>query len=521
MRTISVLTFHLIIGMQIYGQAGSLDPNFDADGKLVTDVSSIGSHDGVRSVVVQPDGKILVGGYANEASGGMFALVRYYPDGSLDNTFGSDGIVTTGFGPESAGCYAIALQEDGKIVAAGTYGSETDHVFALARYIPNGSLDDGFGVNGKVLTDVLPEEDQYLTSMSLQSDGKIVVGGYIDASFGASDDCVVLRYLPNGTLDASFSFDGKVITDLGANDRGNALAVQPDGKILLAGQGGLVLGESSSITLLRYDPDGVLDDTFGSNGVVITENGDAFSTALAMALLPDGKIVLTGDAYEDTNMVFGVVRFNSDGTLDNSFHFDGRNTFPIGIALARSTSVCVQADGRIFLGGYANINGNYDFALARFNEDGSVDTNFGSNGSVTTSIGPALDYARSIAIQSDGKVLLAGITEEDNDDFALVRYRNDLDIGVVEFGTISALVEIYPSPIGEAATLAYELKTSETLNCDLFDAQGRLVKTMFSKAQRSAGVHQESLYLSGIAAGEYSLVLSNGSGRTTVKVVKE
>jgi uncharacterized delta-60 repeat protein len=222
---------------------GDLDTSFGSTGKVLT-VFFDGS--AASAVAIQSDGKIVVAGSA---------LVRYNADGTLDTTFGDQGKVTTFC------CGALAIQPDGKIVGAGVSGVSPGNVdFALVRYLPNGTLDTTFSGDGTVTTDFGNGRLDGAWAIVLQPDGKIVVVGASRVEGdSASEDVALARYLPNGSLDATFSGDGKVLTDLGSGegDVATAVALQPDGKIVVAG-----FTHRGDFALARYLSNGTLDTTF-------------------------------------------------------------------------------------------------------------------------------------------------------------------------------------------------------------------------------------------------------------------
>src|SRR5918996_1245248 len=273
---------------------GDLDPTFDGDGKVTTDFIF---NDAGRGVAIQADGKIVAAGVAicDPCAGPTtihdFALARYNRDGSLDATFGEgDGKVTTDFFAGADEAFAVAIQADGKIVAGGAAAvSGVD--FALARYNPDGSLDPTFDGDGKVTTDYGFGSSQ-IYGLAIQTDGRIVAAGY-----GAStaQDFFLARYNSNGSLDPSFDGDGKVtFLGFGPNhNQANAVAIQADGKIVAAGFASASFNET--FALGRYNTDGSLDPTFDADGKVTTQlsNGDQ---ARGVAIQRDGKIVTAGSA---------------------------------------------------------------------------------------------------------------------------------------------------------------------------------------------------------------------------------
>jgi uncharacterized delta-60 repeat protein len=296
-----------------YTPDGTLDPSFGSSGIVTT---PIGDYAEARAVAIQPDGKIVVAG-SSRAPGDLayhFAVVRYNADGSLDPSFGAGGIVTTAINVEDI-AYALALQPDGKIVVAGSSYNGSQQVFAVVRYEHDGSPDAGFGSGGSVTTDIALWDQAY--ALALQPDGGIVAAGATDV---VNDSRFALvRYTASGDLDTSFGTDGIVITPIAGADEVSALALQPDGKIVAAGQSSD--STAISIAVARYNPDGTLDPDFGSGGVVTTLIG-ASAWAFDVALQPDGKIVAAG-AGGDTQVEFVVVRYRPDGTLDRGFASGG------------------------------------------------------------------------------------------------------------------------------------------------------------------------------------------------------
>ncbi|MCK0505535.1 DUF4347 domain-containing protein [Aromatoleum anaerobium] len=380
-----------VSGLQGSDRAGLLAantaPTFTvADGKVTTD---FGSDDYGNGVSVQADGKILVAG----SSSSGFALVRYNIDGNLDTSFASDGTVTTDFGWYSGEGRSVSVQADGKILVAGTSGGD----FALVRYNPDGSLDTSFDSDGTVTTNLGWYGDEG-RSVSVQADGKILVAGSSNGNFA------LVRYNTDGSLDANFDGDGTVTTDLGFYDDGNSLAVQADGKILVAGS------SSGDFALVRYNPDGSLDTSFDSDGTVTTDLGWYGDEGRSVSVQADGKILVAGSSGGKT----ALARYNTDGKLDTSFSGDGKVTTNLG----EGRSVTLQADGKILVAGSSNGN----FALARYNTDGSLDTSFDNDGMLTTSFDPYSGEGRSVTVQADGKILVAG---SNNGDLALARYNTD------------------------------------------------------------------------------------------------
>ena len=406
-------------GLSLIHEAGSLDPTFGSGGKVVTDFSSSGSWESAHSVGIQPDGKIVVAGVAN----GAFALVRYNSDGSPDIGFNGDGKVTTNivglYEPVVDGANSVAIQSDWKIVVAGQVFDGSQYAFGLARYNSDGSLDTSFNGDGKVTTCVgTLGDDAY--SVAIQPDGKILVAGC--TLIGSNEDFALARYNSDGSLDTSFDGDGKATTDFNRSDCANAVAVQPDGKIVVAGY--TLIDSNWDFALARYNSDGSLDTSFDGDGKVTTTIGarNDYAQSVAMTIQSDGKIVVAGRASIDS-YDFALARYNSNGSLDTSFSGDGKATTDISGSSDFANSVAVQPDGKILVSGYAWNGASNDFALARYNSNGSLDTSFNGDGKATTDISGSYDQAYSVAVQPDGKIVVAGCAWNGaSNAFALARY---------------------------------------------------------------------------------------------------
>ena len=399
-----------------------LDTSFNTTGKVTTDFNS--NDDSGNSVTVQPDGKILVAGdtYKGETYNGTdydFAIVRYNSDGTLDTSFNTTGKITTDFDTSDDGGNSITVQADGKILVAGYSYKGIDYDFAIVRYNSNGTLDTSFNITGKVTTDFGNGDDSGY-SITVQADGKILVTG--ETYNGTDYDFAIVRYNSDGTLDTSFNITGKVTTDFGnGDDGGNSITVQADGKILVAGYS--YKGIDYDFAIVRYNSNGTLDTSFNITGKVTTDFGNGDDSGYSITVQADGKILVTGETYNGTDYDFAIVRYNSDGTLDTSFNTTGKVTTDFDTNDDSGYSITVQPDGKILVAGETDNGTNTNFAIARYNSDGTLDTSFNTTGKVTTDFDNSYDKGKSITVQTDGKILVAGETDNGtNNDFAVARY---------------------------------------------------------------------------------------------------
>ncbi len=422
-----------------FASDGQLDTTFGSGGKVTTDFAS--SFDNASAVAIQSDGKIVAAGgvFGSAAAGSAdFALARYNSDGSLDTTFGIGGKVQTDFASSYERAYALTIQADGKIVAAGISQIGGDGDFALVRYNSDGSLDTSFGSGGIVHTDFGATFFEQANAVAVQSDGKIIAAGQT-FSFSTGTDLALARYNSDGSLDTSFGSagTGKVTLDVGggAYQQINAIAIQSDGMIVAAGYTAPI-GGSTAFLITRYTTGGSLDSTFGTGGIVLTTLFGTNDLAHSLVIQPDGRIIVGGETTSVTassaNTDFALVRYNTDGSLDASFGASGIVTtdFTSG-STDQVRGVALQVDGKIVAAGryfVPNVPGNGDFAVARYNTDGSLDTTFGNGGTgfVTTDFSVSSDDCSGVALQSDGQIVVVGSTTFGSAigaaDFALARY---------------------------------------------------------------------------------------------------
>ncbi len=397
-----------------FTSTGAIDTTFGSNGVVLADVSDKSSQ--ANALAVQPDDKVVVAGYSEFGSYNpkdRFALARFNADGSLDSSFGSGGKLTTIITSNDM-AYAVAVQPDGKIVAAGSSSGQ----FALARYNSNGSLDTSFGNNGT--TTALVGTGGQANAVRIQPDGKIIAAGYADDS-SSYQHFALARFNTNGSLDTSFGSAGKVITSISTADSAYGLGIQTNGKIVLGGFGASVNGSTvtADLAAARYNTNGALDFSFGSLGRTQTNvGGGTLDVGYAMAIQLDGKIIVAGGAGLGNlpGPVFGMVgnsfvalaRFNTNGVPDASFGNNGTVVAEVGASSDYALSLALQSDGKIVVAG-ASQNGFYQFFAQRYNPDGSVDSSYGNGGAAFVDFGSSTnEYAYGLALDSFGRAVLAG-----------------------------------------------------------------------------------------------------------------
>ena len=408
---------------------------FDADGAPVDSYGDGGvagaaftgpGSNRASDVLVLPDGRFVVAGSTwGPFNTSDFMLARYLPDGAPDATFGEGGTVLTDFG-RSEFSNVLAVQDDGKLVVAGRFVDRDGRfTLAMARYNEDGTLDTGFGDEGRVIADFGANE--FFASVAIQHDGKILAAGWVSRRTTTNDqDLIVVRYDPDGTLDGAFGTGGITAIDFGESERGTALLLQPDGKIVLAGEALLRLPSYPSASVAaRLQADGSLDTTFGDGGKVIVEftSGSEDEGFSRLARYADGRILAFGNA--------GLARFLPGGTLDPSFDGDGKLTPSLADAgFTLVTDAILQPDGKILIGGTERSAAVSRFVVARLNADGSRDSMFSDDGAATASFAAGRATLSAMTLTTTGQVLTVGYVGdlEENTDFAVARFQNDLFI---------------------------------------------------------------------------------------------
>jgi uncharacterized delta-60 repeat protein len=405
--------------------SGTLDPTFGTGGTFMVAPGE------ARGVVIQSDGKIVIAALGPYANGNSFTLLRFNADGSADTSFGLGGKAVGNFGGQnlaSEEVMALVLLGDGNLVVGGwgtlLLNGQSSTQFALARFDASGNLDTSFGTAGKAYAS-FGNRQSLMWSLAIQSDGKLVAAGGTYQSATANYDFALARFLSNGSPDATFGNGGTVVTDVQGSrtdDTAQSVALQSDGKIVVAGWTQLSNGDQP-IALARYDADGSLDATFGNGGRTWSTSIVIGSGRARLALQSDGRMLVSSTAPANAED-FALSRFNSDASVDTAFGTNGTVTTDFnGGTQERAMTLMVQGDGKVIVAGFSYLGQSGDqFALARYRPDGSLDANFGSGGKVVTDFGGGLSLVNALAIQADGKIVAVGVTSNNTVSAALARY---------------------------------------------------------------------------------------------------
>jgi uncharacterized delta-60 repeat protein len=384
------------------GAAGEFDPSFNGDGRVTTD---FGGTDGAYSVVTDSHGRIVAAGLSATYGSNAFlkgVVARYLPDGRLDPTFAGDGRLNTGF--RRGVVRAIVDAHDRVLVASAVSDPGHRDDFAVKRFLPDGTPDPTFSGDGLARIDV-GGADQAET-LAIDSHGRIVVGGWRGAyEFWLA----IVRLNPNGTLDRSFSGDGKVVSDYIHASPFVPIAIDQRDRIVGAGEAWS--GGKLGFGVARYNADGSFDQSFGK---VVTHFG--WSKATDVAVDSQGRVLAGGEGFASgaASRVFALARYRSDGSLDPSFGGDGKVTTDFGATNegAEIGGIAIDSRGKILAAGHVDYETP---AIARYNPNGSLDSAFGTNGRLKTYFGGG---AEDVAVDSTDRILTAGAASKN---FAVAR----------------------------------------------------------------------------------------------------
>ncbi|MGH2967300.1 MAG: hypothetical protein ACRDMH_18230 [Solirubrobacterales bacterium] len=392
---------------------GDLDPSFGNGGKVITDFGGDAQGEILSAAIDSQDRIVTAGFSAGLSPPWNFTLARYRPDGNLDPSFGDGGIATTDL---QGTAFSVTTDRHGRIVAAGaTQSASGDLDFVVARYHSDGSPDRPFGSDGKVITDLGGQD--WVRYVGVDSRGRILAVGQRGVTRGWF---ALARYLPSGTLDESFSGDGKAIFGFrGVASRVWAASGAIDSRNRIYAAGTADTRSGDDFALVRFSVNGVVTArSFGTGGMVLTDFG-GHDYGSGTLIDPQGRVVLSGDSDGD----FALARYQADGSLDRGFGGDGKVTTDVG-GYGDADDVAIDSQGRVVAGGYESTGGEYDnrsaFAVARYNPNGSPDSAFGSSGVATTDFGAeTLDEAFSVAVDSQDRIVAAGYR---SGAYALARY---------------------------------------------------------------------------------------------------
>lgn len=500
-----------------------LDSTFNDDG-MVTTVIDVNA-DYIFSIAIQSDDKTVAAGMAMISGANQAALARYKLDGSLDSTFGTNGIVLVSVGGLSDAASSVAIQSDGKIVIGGSTYNTTLDFFAI-RFLTDGTLDTTFSGDGIAIIPIGTAND-VCRDILIQSDGKIILSGKSQVSSG-SNAFGLARLNTDGSLDTNFGTVGVLTTIFGTNsgDFSDCLGIglQSNGKIVATGEFGQSSGPGA-MPFARYNTDGSLDNTFGSGGQMLIFQDTTFYDGLGITIQSDDKIIIISEdnpMSQDNDLV--VARLDQDGNPDNTFGNNGVVISDLFGADDYGASVIMQPDGKILVSGYA-FNGTslMDPFVARFNTNGTLDLTFGTSGAVFSDFGTGGNTSSSVALQSDGKIVIGGcVNAGSTADFALARYiPQAITTQIAESFINAETVSVYPNPSTDCFTISFNLNRAEILTIQLIGSDGKQIKTYLQSQQFSSGTQNLELALpEGLSSGIYQVIVSTSTEKISTRILK-
>ncbi len=505
---------------QVMAQFGTLDVTFDSDGIQTLDINS--SSDYITDMAIQTDGKIISAGFSYINAEPLFVVARHMTDGSIDTSFGVNGITIIDFDVDTVNlneCTSVAIQPDGKIVLAGFAYMQTNDDFALARLNTDGTLDISFDGDGKrTIHAGFSAAYNAIYDIVIDANEKIVFAGYIKDMVN-DDDFAIGRLNSDGSTDSTFGNSGITQVDFNTHDdRASGLIILNDNRIAVCGKTDGFPNVDFGLVLLSAS--GNLDNSFDADGKLLTDFGSNSDEAKGIAQQQDGKLVVSG-SYTNFSFDFCVARYNLDGALDNSFSSDGKvitDVSPTSTDDGDEGGIIIQPDGKILLSGFVCTSFFSDFGLIRYNSDGSLDSTFGNSGKVITDLGSLSDYGYAMAIQPDLKILVGGSYDSGSNaiDFAIARYDVGL-IGLHENGFV-VKAELYPNPVVENAILKYQLLNKTHITIEIIDMNGTIVEIIADKVLKEPGEYLQTISIpKSITSGNYCIIISSKNGYASIK----
>ena len=489
------------------------DLSFNQTGVVI---SRIQERSEFREVVVTLAGKILVAGNSRDDFDDNQTFVQFNQDGSLDSTFGVNGIVIDSIGPFpiTLRCKAMTLDGNGNIITANELGVAEE--FVTMRYFPDGRRDSTFGIDGIVETDFISTTYEEATDVVVQSDGKIITAGFLGNLW--TNWAGLVRLHPDGTVDSTYGHQGLVDTYLDMSLYHVEIALQADGKLILG-----ITSYSSTTDLLvaRFHTDGSIDSTFGGTGSLLIDTGttDEFT---GLDIDAQGTIwvagITTGQFYER----FTVAKVLPNGTLDTTFNSTGFISTAVGAQNSRVRDIKALNNGTVILAGETNIPTAPQFVIYVIDaQTGTGDLNFGTNGEMTAYWGTTQDECLGVEVQPSGEVLAVGRSWYDPIywESVVARFLAAPIVGVEEWQGSEMALTLFPNPTSGAASLSYQLEKPGQVSLFVTDLMGRKLKTFLANEHRTKGVHRAELDLNGLPSGNYFIVLEHAGQQAYSRLV--
>lgn len=518
----------------IYAQTpGTLDPEFGDAGIVLLDHNYNSQNNIIVGSAIQDDGKLVFCGYSWGPDPTGYNFIRLMPDGTSDESFGTNGVVVINQGGPTSEIRDVCIQDDGKIVGIGSTEDPTYSNFKMAviRINADGIPDDGFGSNGIVEIGMGPDTHIFAQALKIQNDGKILAYGNVSSL--PDSQSIICRLNQDGSLDHTFADTGIVVFDI-ADKIVHLTSIEIQNEKIIVGGDSYDNDWNVYITICRFLMDGTIDTEFGNDGIVlkdipaqIDELSEYFFGKVCLA--PDGKIIYAGFADGDLDEDFAVFRFLENGNIDNSFGNNGMSVTDIEDK-AYAQAVVVQNDGKIIAGGFRNSSLGYeaDFTLVRYLENGNPDSLFGLDGTgivthnLSTTSSPGEDKINCLSLQPDGKIIAAGYAYTEPPtfiDFAVARYNGDIGYVIEQPTTAGLEYLLHPNPFTHETTLEFTLETRSDVLIEVYDNQGLKVDVITNHSM-DKGEHQLRWNGNTLPAGIYIITMTTRGKTYSAKVIK-
>ena len=479
MRLFITTLFILLLNCISFAQPGSIDSTFGTNGIVRTFVKS--KNDVLNFVAIQADDKILAGGYVvydTTTTKNAFSLVRYHANGSIDSSFANNGKMIYSFGGKSAISYAVKTLPDGRILMAGFVTIANQNVFAAIRLYTDGSIDTSFANNGELITTIGTTDDRAL-SIYLHPDNSFLLGGFSIQS--VYQRMAVARYSANGEIDTTFGSAGIVLKTVYWNILCKSIETDSANRYIFAGN--RTLNTYASPFMMRYSNNGIIDTAFGNLGNCYLGVGNSSFNEYITSMIKqtNGNLLIGLSATNNATNKFGVqMSLPSSCSLDTSFGiYNGLSYINTGNNNYSPSSVMQQNDGKIVIGATYQLNSVSKFACMRYTAVGLVDSTFGTNGLAVINTITAIENGtlKASALQSDGKLILAGEGTINNvNRYMLIRLKgySNMTVDIGSQNIPFERINLYPNPVSN--TLHIELNTAST-NLSIQNIVGETIYT--------------------------------------------